>query len=187
MNEGHQRAQDQTRQKPEVSVERRGSAKGNTAQAPTTGTQSPGSVSRGLVGVREAAKRDRTLQFTALLHHLTLERLQASFARLKRNASPGVDGVRWEDYAPVASERIANLHRGVQEGTYRAQPGKRARILKEDGSERLLGVSALEDKVVQGALVEVLNAIYEDDFKGFSYGFRPGRGQHDALDALWVA
>ena len=131
-------------------------------------------MSRGLIGVQEAARRDRTLQFTALLHHLTPERLRGSFARLKRNASPGVDGVRWEDYAPIAEKRVADLHRSVQEGIYRAQPVKRARILKEDGSERLLGVSALEDKVVQGALVEVLNAIYEVDFKGFSYGFRPG-------------
>ena len=186
MNEGNQRGQDQTRQKPEEFVERRGSAKGNTAQAPTTGTQSPGAVSRGLIGVREAARRDKTLQCTALLHHLTPECLRGSFARLKRNASPGVDGVRWEDYAPIAEKRVADLHRSVQEGSYRAQPVKRARILKEDGSERLLGVSALEDKVVQGALVEVLNAIYEVDFKGFSYGFRPGRSQHDALDALWV-
>ena len=139
MNEGNQREQDQTRQKPEEFVERRGSAKGNTAQAPTTGTQSPGAVSRGLIGVREAARRDKTLQFTALLHHLTPERLRGSFARLKRNASPGVDGVRWEDYAPIAEKRVADLHRSVQEGSYRAQPVKRARILKEDGSERLLG------------------------------------------------
>jgi group II intron reverse transcriptase/maturase len=163
-------------------------AKGNAEQSPTTGTQSPDKrVSRGLIGVRQAAERDRQLQFTALLHHITEERLAESFRGLRRDAAPGVDEVRWEQYQQGLEGRLADLHSRIHRGSYRAHPSRRSHIAKEDGQKRPLGISALEDKIVQAALSDVLNQIYEVDFMGFSYGFRPGRGQHQALDALWVA
>jgi group II intron reverse transcriptase/maturase len=163
-------------------------AKGKVVQPPTTGTQSSGKkVSRGLIGVREAAERDRELQFTALLHHITVARLAESFRGLRRDAAPGVDDVRWEEYRQGLEGRLEDLHSRIHRGSYRAQPSKRSRIAKEDGRTRALGISVLEDKIVQQALSEVLNQIYEVDFVGFSYGFRPGCSQHQALDALWVA
>jgi group II intron reverse transcriptase/maturase len=163
-------------------------AKGNAEQSPTTGTQGPSQkVSRGLIGVRQAAERDRQLQFTALLHHITEDRLADSFRGLRRDAAPGVDEVRWEQYEQGLEGRLADLHSRIHRGGYRAQPSKRTHIAKEDGQMRPLGISALEDKIVQAALSEVLNQIYEVDFMGFSYGFRPRRSQHQALDALWVA
>jgi group II intron reverse transcriptase/maturase len=140
----------------------------------------------GLWGVREAAKRDKKMRFTALLHHITPEMLQDSYFELKRMAAPGVDGVTWHDYGQDLEARIDDLHSRVHRGTYRAQPSKRAWIAKADGRQRPLGIAALEDKIVQYAVKTVLEMIYEEDFLGFSYGFRPGRGSHNALDALYV-
>ena len=117
---------------------------------------------------------------------MTVDLLRDSFFALKREAAPGVDGVTWQQYEVDLEDRSADLHRRVHAGTYRAQPSRRVFIPKADGRQRPLGIAALEDKIVQQAVVTVLNQIYEEDFLGFSYGFRPGRGQHDALDALWV-
>jgi len=161
-------------------------AKENTEQTTASQTQSWGNALSGLRGVREAAKRDKRLQFTALLHHVSVVLLESSFYALKRDATPGVDGVTWTEYETGLGERLKDLHSRVHRGTYRAQPSKRAYIPKADGRKRPLGIAALEDKIVQHAVVTVLNQIYEEDFLGFSYGFRPGRRQHDALDALWV-
>ena len=184
MNKGKQPGE--TGQKLAESVEQRGLAEGNAQGLPTDGTLSPRKVSRGLLGVREAARRDRKLQFTALLHHIDVPLLRASFEALNRKATAGVDGVTWGAYREGLCERLEDLHNRIHKGQYRAQPSKRGRIAKEDGSERLLGIAALEDKIVQQAVVTVLNQIYEEDFMGFSYGFRPGRDPHGALDALWV-
>ena len=129
----------------------------------------------GLSRVREAAKKDKRLQFTALLHHVTVPLLLDSFYALKREAAPGVDGVTWKDYETDLDRRLEDLHSRVHQGTYRAQPSKRAYIAKEDGRQRPLGIAALEDKIVQHAVGTVLHQIYEEDFLGFSYGFRPGR------------
>jgi group II intron reverse transcriptase/maturase len=136
--------------------------------------------------VREAAKKDKRLQFTALLHHVSVPLLVESFFALKREAAPGVDGMTWQEYETDLDKRLEALHSRVHRGTYRALPSKRAYIPKQDGRQRPLGIAALEDKIVQRAVGTVLNQIYEEDFLGFSYGFRPGRKQHDALDALWV-
>ena len=136
--------------------------------------------------MREVARRDKRTRFSALLHHVTTKLLRESYYSLKREAAPGVDGVTWRDYETGLDEKLADLHRRIHRGTYRAQPSKRAYIPKADGRERPLGIAALEDKIVQRAIVVVLNQIYEEDFLGFSYGFRPGRSQHQALDALWV-
>ena len=185
-NEGSQ-ARGERAHRPEESGQERGLAKGNAEQSPTTGTQGPGQkVSRGLIGVRQAAERDRQLQFTALLHHITEQRLADSFRGLRRDAAVGVDEVSWEQYAQGLEGRLSDLHSRIHRGSYRAQPSRRTHIAKEDGQMRPLGISALEDKIVQAALSEVLNEIYEVDFMGFSYGFRPGRSKHQALDALWV-
>ncbi len=143
-------------------------------------------ASPGLARVREVARKDKRARFTALLHHVTIDLLRDSFYALKRSAAPGVDGVTWRQYEAGLEDRLSNLHRQVHAGTYRAQPSKRAYILKPDGRMRPLGIAALEDKLVQHAVVQVLNAVYAADFLGFSYGFRSGRSQHDALDALWV-
>ena len=167
-------------------VEGRGPTKRNAQQTAAPGTQSPTGALPGLLRVREAARKGKEVRFTALLHHVTLDLLRESFAHLKRKAAPGVDGVTWAQYADGAEERLRDLLTRIQRGTYRAQPSKRAYIPKADGKLRPLGIAALEDKIVQQAVVSVLNAIYEEDFLGFSYGFRPGRSQHDALDALWV-
>jgi group II intron reverse transcriptase/maturase len=142
--------------------------------------------SRGLTGVRAAAQRDRKQRFTSLLHHITPELLRASFFDLKKQAAPGVDGETWHDYAADYEQRIADLHARIHRGAYRAKPSKRTYIPKRDGRMRPLGIAALEDKIVQQAARTVLECIYEQDFLGFSYGFRPGRSQHRALDALFV-
>ena len=149
-------------------------------------TQCRASGSRGLLGVRQAARRDKRMRFNNLLHHVTPELLQASFFALKKQASPGIDGVTWAAYAEGLDGRIADLHARIHRGTYRAQPSKRAWILKLDGRQRPLGIAALEDKIVQQAVRTVLECIYEEDFRGFSYGFRPRRSCHRALDALYV-
>lgn len=160
---------------------------GNPAQPTATGTQYPVQALSGLSRIREASKRDGGLRFTSLMHHITPELLLEAYEALKRNAAPGVDGVTWQVYgAEGLDTRIAALHARVQSGRYRAQPSKRAWIPKADGRMRPLGIAALEDKIVQMATVWILNVIYEQDFAGFSYGFRPGRSQHQALDALWV-
>lgn len=140
----------------------------------------------GLERVRQAARRDKGARFTSLMHHLTLGMLEDAYRSLKRSAAPGLDGVTWDQYGEDLVGRLADLHGRVQSGRYRAQPSKRAWIPKADGTKRPLGIAALEDKIVQLAVSWVLQAIYEEDFAGFSYGFRPGRRQHDALDAIWV-
>src|SRR5713226_1235266 len=161
--------------------------KENTHQSSTHSTQSEARVSQGLAGVRKAARERKGMQFTALLHHLTVGLLRESFYALKRKAAPGLDGVTWEEYEPELEGRMIDLHSRIHRGAYRAQPSRRVYILKPDGRQRPLGVAALEDKIVQHAVVTILNQIYEEDFRGFSYGFRPGRSQHQALDALYVA
>ena len=160
--------------------------KENTHQASTLPTQSGTRVSQGLAGVRKAAKENKEMKFTALLHHVNVDLLKDAYSWLKRNAAPGVDGVTWQDYEQDLEANIVDLHARIHRGAYRALPSRRKYIAKPDGRQRPLGIAALEDKIVQRAVVEVLNAIYEEDFLGFSYGFRPGRGQHDALDALAV-
>jgi RNA-directed DNA polymerase len=166
--------------------EERAWARENIAQSSTSPTQSGKRVSQGLRGVREAAKARKQERFTALLHHVTIDLLRDSFYALKRNAAPGVDGVTWQEYDRGLEGRLADLHSRVHRGAYRAQPSRRVYIPKADGRQRPLGIAALEDKVVQQAVVTILNEIYEADFRGFSYGFRPGRNQHQALDALSV-
>ena len=161
--------------------------KENTRQLNMFPTQSGGSMSQGLGGVRQAAKENKELKFTALLHHLSVDRLRESFYRMKREATPGVDGVTWQEYETGLEGRLNDLHSRVHRGAYRAQPSRRAYIPKADGRQRPLGVAALEDELVQQAVATILNQIYEEDFVGFSYGFRPGRSQHQALDALTVA
>ena len=161
--------------------------KENTHQSSTLSTQSEVCVSQGLAGVRKAAKERKELKFTALLHHLTVALLKDSFYALKRKASPGVDGVTWQGYETGLEHRLVDLHGRIHRGAYRARPSRRVYIPKPDGRQRPLGVAALEDKVVQQAVATILNQIYEGDFRGFSYGFRPGRSQHQALDALYVA
>lgn len=173
-------------QSPAEGVEGSCSTEGNADEANTHRIQGRARVSRGLVGVREAARRDGKQKFTALLHHVTVDLLRDSYCSLKRKAAPGVDGVTWEQYGEGVEERLADLHDRIHRGAYRAQPSRRTYIPKADGRQRPLGIAALEDKVVQQAVVTVLNAIYEEDFLGFSHGFRPGRSQHDALDALTV-
>jgi group II intron reverse transcriptase/maturase len=168
------------------SVEGRGSTKGNALQTTAGRTQNRNPASRGLWGVREAARRDKKMRFTALLHHVTPELLRVSYFDLKRQAAPGVDGVTWQEHGRDLEARIADLHERMHRGSYRAKPSKRAWIPKADGRQRPLGIAALEDKIVQQAVKTVLEQIYEEDFLGYSYGFRPRRGCHDALDALWV-
>jgi RNA-directed DNA polymerase len=167
--------------------EGRGSAEGNSNQQNAARTQCRNEAApNALERVRQVAVRDRKAKFTALFHHLTLDRLHQAYRRLKPRAAPGVDGVTWEQYGHDLGENLRDLYDRLRTGAYRAKPSRRAYIPKADGRQRPLGVAALEDKIVQSALVEVLEAIYETDFLGFSYGFRRGRGAHDALDALMV-
>ena len=144
-------------------------------------------MTQALDRVREAARQRKKGQFTALLHHINADTLRTAFYALKRKAAPGVDGITWHDYEADLEPRIEDLHRRVQRGAYRPQPSRRTYMPKADGKQRPLAIAALEDKIVQGATVMALSAIYEGDFCGFSYGFRPGRGPHDALDALSTA
>jgi RNA-directed DNA polymerase len=161
--------------------------KENARQPNTHPTQSENRVSQGLAGVRKAARENMEMKFTALLHHLTVNLLRESFYSLKRKAAPGVDGVTWEEYEVGLEDRLTDLHGRVHRGAYRAMPSRRVYIEKEDGRQRPLAVPAIEDKLVQQAVATILNQIYEEDFLGFSYGFRPGRSQHQALDALSYA
>jgi RNA-directed DNA polymerase len=166
--------------------EGRARTKENIAPSHTRPTQSGERVSQGLSGVRQVARERRQERFTALLHHMNVNLLRDSFHALKRQAAPGVDGVRWKEYEVGLEGRLADLHSRIHRGVYRAQASRRVYIPKADGRQRPLGVAALEDKVVQQAVVTILNEIYEVDFLGFSYGFRPGRSPHQALDALSV-
>ena len=167
-------------------VEERGLPKGNAASEPRPGRSAGMGVSSDLDRVRQVARKDKEVRFTALLHHVSVERLEAAYRAISPGAAPGVDGVRWEDYGLDLEANLRDLHDRVHRGAYRARPTRRVFIPKPDGRQRPLGVASLEDKILQRALVEVLNAIYEEDFVGFSYGFRPGRSPHDALDALTV-
>jgi RNA-directed DNA polymerase len=164
--------------------EGRGTTKGNAASTTRPGRRAGPGVPNGLDRVREVARRDKDARFTALLHHVDLDRLRAAYLALSPKAAPGVDGVTWEAYGQNLEVNLRDLHQRVHSGGYRARPSRRAYIPKADGRQRPLGIAALEDKLLQRAVVEVLNAVYEVDFLGFSYGFRPGRGPHDALDAL---
>jgi RNA-directed DNA polymerase len=166
--------------------EERRRAKGNTDSSTRPGRRAGHGVPSGLDRVREVARRDKDARFTALLHHVDLDRLRTAYLALSPKAAPGVDGVTWTDYGQGLETNLRDLHARVQSGRYRAKPSRRAWIPKADGRLRPLGIAALEDKIVQRAVVEVLNAVYEVDFRGFSYGFRPGRRPHDALDALAV-
>lgn len=171
-------------------LEGRRAAKSNAETFPAPRTQSRTSASTGLDGVREVARAGKVagkeVRFTALMHHITPQMLIDSFKKLKKSAAAGVDGVTWRDYEEGLDERIGKLWEAVQSGRYRALPSRRVYIPKADGKQRPLGIAALEDKIVQQAVVTVLTPIYETTFLGFSYGFRPGRNQHQALDALWM-
>src|SRR3954465_402649 len=167
-------------------VEPRTGTKGNADQQSTRRAQDRVSVSQALERVRQAARQRKKERFTALLHHISPAMLRTAFYAIKRDAAPGVDGMTWQTYGQDLDHRIEDLHARVRSGAYRAQPSRRSYIPKEDGSKRPLAVAALEDKILQRATTAMLSAIYEEDFLGFSYGFRPGRSQHDALDALMV-
>jgi RNA-directed DNA polymerase len=165
-------------------VEGSGSAKGNTTEETRPGLSAGQGAPSDLSRVRRVAATDKEARFTALLHHVDVDRLRAAYRALKPKAAPGVDGVTWADYGLELGDNLKDLHARVHRGAYRAKPSRRVFIPKPDGRLRPLGVAALEDKILQRALVEVLNAIYETDYLGFSYGFRPGRSPHHALDAL---
>ena len=171
----------------EESVEPRDGAKGNAGGQSTPRAQDRAGVSQALGRVRAAARERKTERFTTLLHHIDVDLLRQSFLAIKRDAAPGVDGVTWQDYAKDLEPKLADLCERIHRGAYRALPSRRVYIPKADGKQRPLAVAALEDKIVQRAAATVLNAIWEEDFLGFSYGFRPGRGPHDALDALAAA
>jgi RNA-directed DNA polymerase len=168
-------------------MEGRGLAKGNLQQQNLLRTQSREGENNALERVRQVARKERKQKFTALLHHIyKVEMLRKAYLALKREAAPGVDGETWRHYGEGLESNLLDLSGRLKRGAYRAKPVRRVYIPKADGRQRPLGVTVLEDKVVQRAMVEVLNAIYETDFVGFSYGFRPGRSQHNALDALYT-
>jgi RNA-directed DNA polymerase len=165
-------------------VEGRDSVKGNTDEQNASRTQSRADAHSALERVRKAAKADKTKRFTALLHHVSVDRLREAYLTSKKHAAAGVDHVTWQHYGERLEENLRDLHARVHRGAYRAKPSRRVYIPKADGRQRPLGIAAMEDKILQRAVVGVMNCIYECDFRGFSYGFRPGRGAHDALDAL---
>jgi RNA-directed DNA polymerase len=167
-------------------VEPRTEAKGNAGQQSTRRAQSRVSVSQALERIRQVAKERKKERFTALFHHISIDLLDEAFFELKQDAAAGVDDLTWQDYQANLERNLEDLHERVQRGAYRALPSRRTYIPKPDGRQRPLAIAALEDKIVQRATVALLNAIYEEDFLGFSYGFRPGRCAHDALDALFV-
>jgi RNA-directed DNA polymerase len=168
-------------------MEGRGLAKGNPDQQTRFRTQGRGDLRHALRRIRQAARKDKRIRFTALWHHVyRVERLREAYYKVKRNASPGVDGETWRSYGENLEENLWVLSQRLRQGAYRAKPVKRVYIPKGDGRQRPLGITVLEDKIVQRAVTQVLEEIYETDFKGFSYGFRPGRSAHDALDALAV-
>jgi len=167
-------------------VEPRAGTKGNAGQQSTSRTLSRTSVPQALERIRRTARERKKERFTALLHHIDTNLLEAEFFALKEHAAPGADGVTWRDYEQNLKANLEDLHARVHRGAYRPQPSRRVYIPKPDGRQRPLAIAALEDKIVQRATAVVLNAIYEEDFVGFSYGFRPGRGAHDAMAALVV-
>ena len=167
-------------------VEPRAGTEGNAGEPGTGRMPSRGTVAQGLARIRQTARERRKEKFTALLHHVSTEHLAEAYSELKRDAAAGVDGLAWATYEVDLERRLEDLHGRVHRGAYRPQPARRVYIPKPDGRRRPLAVAALEDKIVQRATAAVLNAIYEEDFLGFSYGFRPGRGAHDAMDALIV-
>src|SRR6202043_1883704 len=169
---------------PAEIVEGRPSPKENGGQATAVRTPRRGTASSRLDAVRQAARQEKKVRFTALLHHITVDLLKQSYIAVKRDAAPGTDGVTWQAYGENLDEKLKALPDRINKGRYRTRPARRTYIPKADGSQRPLSVWCLEDKIVQQAVVTVLEAIYEEDFVGFSFGFRPGRGQHDALDAL---
>ncbi len=166
------------------SVEGSGGTERNADQQSTGRTQSREAVSQAQGRIREAVNRNRKERLTALLHHVDIDCLRWAFFSLKRRAAPGVDEITWDQYAEHLEGNLTDLHARVQAGTYRALPSRRRYIPKADGRRRPLGIAAIEDKIVQAAVVAILTPIYEAEFLGFSYGFRPGRSQHDAPDAL---
>jgi RNA-directed DNA polymerase len=168
-------------------AEPRAGTEGNAGQRSTGRMQSRETVSQGLERIRQAARQRKKEKLTALLHHVSTAHLEAAYYELEENAAPGVDGLTWRDYETDLERKLVDLHARVHRGAYRPLPSRRVYIPKPDGRERPLAVAALEDKIVQRATAAVLGAIYEEDFLGFSYGFRPARGAHDALDALVVA
>src|SRR6201981_2807653 len=168
-------------------AEPRPETKGNVGQQSTHRAQDRARVTQALDRVRKAARLRKKERLTALLHHVNVDTLRTAFYALRRKAAPGVDGITWRDYEADLEPRLRDLHERVHRGAYRPQPSRRTYIPKADGKQRPLAIAALEDKIVQGATVMALNTIYEGDFCGFSYGFRPGRGPHDALDALSTA
>ena len=167
-------------------MERRAETEGNATQQSTCRAQNRASVYQALERIRQVARTRKKEQFTALLHHVNIDLLRLAYFELKRKAAPGVDGLTWDEYGVDLEGNLASLHGRVHRGAYRALPSRRRYIPKPDGRQRPLAIAELEDKIVQRAIVAVLNAIYEEDFLGFSYGFRPRRSQHDALDALVV-
>jgi group II intron reverse transcriptase/maturase len=171
---------------PKETVEGRPLTKENAEEANPYRTRSRESGPSGLDRVREAAKGDEKMRFTALLHHVDIDLLRSCYTNLKKGAAAGVDGVTWQEYGDGLEERLADLHGRIHRGAYHAKPSRRVWIPKADGRQRPLGIAALEDKIAQAAVVRVLNQIWEEDFVDYSYGFRPGRSQHDALDALYV-
>jgi len=176
-------------EQPATAAEReegRTPTKENTGEGHTFPAQDGKGVSQGLAGVRKVARERKQERFTTLLHHLTINRLRESFRHLQRKAAPGVDGVTWREYEDGLEDRLADLKDRIHRGAYRARPSRRIYIPKADGRQRPIGIAALEDKIVQQAVVTILNEVYEVDFRGFSYGFRPGRSPHEALDALSV-
>ena len=187
-NKAEQPAAEQSAAEPTATepVERRAETKGNAGQQSTHRAQSRASVSQALERIRRVAKERKKEKFTSLFHHISIDLLDEAFFELKENAAPGVDGLTWKDYEQDLERNLEDLHARVHRGAYRALPSRRTYIPKPDGRQRPLAIAALEDKIVQRAAAAVLNAIYEEDFLGFSYGFRPGRGTHDALDALDV-
>jgi group II intron reverse transcriptase/maturase len=181
------KSSDKVRQRTTEKMEGRELAKGKTLEQATLRTQGREGVPSTLERIREAAQKDRKQRFTALLHHVyAIERLRESYFRLKREATPGIDGETWRHYGEKLEENLQNLTERLKRGAYRARPVQRVYIPKADGRQRPIGVPVLEDKIVQRAVAEVMGAIYEQDFLGFSYGFRPGRSAHQALDALTV-
>src|SRR5690349_17434150 len=165
-------------------MERRGGIEGKAGLRSTVRTRSRAAVSHAQGRLRQAVARNKKEKLTALLHHVSLDTLRWAFFEQRKDAAPGVDRLTWEEYAVDLETRLADLHGRVHRGAYRALPSRRRYIPKADGKQRPLGIAALEDKIVQAAVVAILTPIYEAEFLGFSYGFRPGRGQHDALDAL---
>jgi len=166
---------------PQEIAEGRPLTKENAAEPNPNRTLSRESGPSGLGRVRQAAKGEPKMRFTALLHHVDIDLLRSSYYNLKRGAAAGVDGVTWQEYGDGLEERLMDLHGRIHRGAYHAKPSRRVWIPKADGRQRPLGIAALEDKIAQAAVVQVLNQIWEEDFLGFSYGFRPGRSQHDCI------